>query len=116
MLESALNFARVNKQLHLSRLCDWLHIPSISTLPEHVADVRRAAEFAAQALSSMGMTKAEVRETEGHPIVYAEWLDIGPTPAAPTLLIYGHFDVQPIDPAEEWTHPPFDPIVEGDNL
>lgn len=100
-------------------LCDWLRIPSISTLPEHAPDVRRAAQFAASYLTDMGITHVEVRETKGHPIVYAEWPhpDLQPpTSNLPTLLIYGHFDVQPTDPAEEWTRPPFEPTVEGNQL
>jgi acetylornithine deacetylase/succinyl-diaminopimelate desuccinylase-like protein len=119
MLNSALNYARNNKQTHLAGLCDWLRIPSISTLPEHAADVHRAAQFAADYLRAMGMTRVEIRETKGHPIVYAEWLQAQAAAlggVAPTLLIYGHFDVQPVDPAEEWTRPPFEPVIEGDNL
>jgi len=115
MLDFALNFAQQNKHSHLSRLCDWLRIPSISTLPENAQDVRSAAQFAARFLKDTGMTLVEIRETNGHPIVYGEWLETRhPSPA--TLLIYGHFDVQPIDPIEEWARPPFEPIIEGDNL
>ena len=90
MLNSALNFARANKQSHLSGLCDWLRIPSISTQPEHVPEVRHAAEYAARYLHDMGISKVEIRETKGHPIVYAEWLE---AIDLQTLLIYGHFDV-----------------------
>jgi len=115
MLDSALQFARQNKTAHLSGLCDLLRIPSISTTPEHASDVRRAADFAAQYLRAIGMDKVEVRETTGHPIVYAEHLQPA-TLNLPTLLIYGHFDVQPTDPDEAWTHPPFEPTVDGDNL
>lgn len=113
MLDSALNYARQNQAAHLSRLCDWLRIPSISTSPEHAPDVRRAADFAAQYLRAIGMDKTEVRETAGYPVVYAESMT---DPHLPTLLIYGHFDVQPTDPNEEWTRPPFEPTLDGDNL
>lgn len=116
MLDSALNFARLNRQSHLSRLSDWLRIPSISTTPEHAPDVRRAADFAAQYLCEMGMNKVEVRETAGHPVVYANHQSPIANHQLPTLLIYGHFDVQPTDPDDEWTRPPFEPTVEGDNL
>ena len=117
MLDSALQFARANREAHLAGLCDWLRIPSVSTLPERAADVRRAAEFAAHRLRAMGMTRVEIRDTAGHPIVYAEWLDATRNMQhAPTLLIYGHFDVQPTDPDEEWTRPPFEPVIEGENL
>ena len=112
MLEKALIYARTNRQSHLSQLCEWLRIPGISTLPEHKDDVRRAAKFAADKLSGMGFPKVTIDETPGHPILYAEKLGLD----APTLLIYGHFDVQPVDPLEAWTRPPFKPIIEGDNL
>ena len=113
MLDSALNYARQNQAAHLSGLCDWLRIPSISTTPEHAPDVRRAADFAAQYLRAIGMDKVEVRETTGHPIVYAKSIT---NHQLPTLLIYGHFDVQPADPDEAWTRPPFEPTVDGDNV
>ena len=112
MLEKAVTYARENRAAFLSQLQDWLRIPSISTLPEHKDDVRKAAQFAADKLSEMGFQQVDVDNTPGHPIVYAENLGLD----APTLLIYGHFDVQPVDPFDEWTRPPFDPIVEGDSL
>lgn len=119
MLQAAIDYARAHREAHLSTLCDWLRIPSISTVPEHSADVRRAAQFAASYLTDMGMTRVEIRETEGHPIVYAEWPNPNLQPSTldlPTLLIYGHFDVQPTDPAEEWTRSPFEPTIEDGQL
>lgn len=115
MPDYALDYARANRQAHLSRLCDWLRIPSISTTPEHAPDVRRAAEFAADYLRAMGMTRVEIRDTARHPIVYAEHSNLQPS-NLPTLLIYGHFDVQPTDPDDEWTRPPFESTLEGENL
>jgi len=112
MLEKALTYARANRQSHLSQLQDWLRIPSVSTLPEHKDDVRRAAQFAADKLSEIGFLRVDIDDTPGHPIVCAERSGLD----APTLLIYGHFDVQPVDPFNEWTRPPFDPVIEGDNL
>jgi acetylornithine deacetylase/succinyl-diaminopimelate desuccinylase-like protein len=112
MSDSAIEYARAGRERQLAGLCDWLRIPSVSTLPEHAADVRRAAEYAAGFLRGMGMARVELRETPGHPIVYAEWLQA----SGPTLLVYGHFDVQPVDPAEEWKRPPFEPAVEGETL
>jgi acetylornithine deacetylase/succinyl-diaminopimelate desuccinylase-like protein len=112
MLEKALTYARENRETHLTQLQDWLRIPSVSTLPEHKADVRRAAQFAADKLSWMGFPRVDIEKTPGHPILYAEWSGL----SAPTLLIYGHFDVQPVDPLDEWTRPPFEPVVEGDTL
>jgi acetylornithine deacetylase/succinyl-diaminopimelate desuccinylase-like protein len=112
MLQHALDHARVNRAAHLAALCDWLRIPSISTLPAHAADVRRAAEWLAGRLRGLGMTHVELAETPGHPIVYAEKLGL----EAPTLLLYGHFDVQPPDPLEAWRTPPFEPQALGDDL
>lgn len=113
MPDSAIDYARAHREKHLAALCEWLRIPSISTLPEHAADIRQAAEFAARYLGEIGFDRVEIRPTRRHPIVYAEWEHLS---AAPTLLIYGHFDVQPIDPVEAWTRPPFEPILEGDHL
>src|SRR5690242_4747791 len=97
----------------LEGLKTFLRIPSISTLPEHKSDVRRAAEFARDELKSAGMTQARLIEGDGNPLVYAEWLG---APGKPTLLFYGHYDVQPPDPLDEWTSPPFEPDVRGDNI
>ena len=97
----------------LEGLKAWLRIPSISTLSENKPDVRRAAEFALNELRSMGMTAAELIEGEGNPLVYAEWLG---APGKPTILFYGHYDVQPPDPLDEWKTPPFEPDVRNNNI
>lgn len=86
-----------------ARLLEFLRIPSISSLPEHSADVRAAGEWVAAQLRSAGMEHVEVMETGGHPVVYADWLH---APGKPTVLIYGHFDVQPADPLSLWESPP----------
>jgi acetylornithine deacetylase/succinyl-diaminopimelate desuccinylase-like protein len=112
-LTLALEYARTNRAGHLAVLCDWLRIPSVSTLTVHNADLERAAQFCAAFLRQIGMECVEIRPTAGHPIVSAEWLR---AVGKPTLLIYGHYDVQPVDPLEEWTRPPFEPVVAGDNL
>jgi len=112
MLEHALEYARANRAAHLDALCDWVRIPSVSALPEHAADVHRAGEWAVDRLRELGLHRAEMVDTAGHPIVYAEWMGA----QAPTLLIYGHFDVQPVDPIDEWKRPPFEPRLEGDSL
>ena len=91
----------------------FLRIPSISALPQHADDCRAAAGWLVEALTSAGLEHAEAVETGGHPIVYADWLH---APDAPTVLIYGHYDVQPVDPLELWTSPPFDPLVVGDRM
>ncbi len=102
-----------HEQGFLEDLKGWLRIPSISTLPEHAGDIRRAAEYAADQLRSNGFDNVEVVATQGHPLVYGEWLQ---APGKPTLLVYGHYDVQPVDPIELWETPPFEPTIRGDNL
>ena len=99
-----------------ARMADYhalLRIPSISCMREHAPDCRRAAEWIAAALAEAGLEHAEVCETGGHPIVYADWLH---APDAPTVLVYAHYDVQPVDPLELWTSPPFEPVVVGDRI
>jgi len=94
------------------RLADFLEllrIPSVSALPEHAADCRRAASWVAGRLSRAGLEHVEVAETGGHPVVYADWLHAA---GAPTVLVYAHYDVQPPDPLDAWVKPPFDPRVE----
>jgi acetylornithine deacetylase/succinyl-diaminopimelate desuccinylase-like protein len=101
----------------VATLCDWLRIPSISAHPERAADVRRSAQFAAGLLRDAGLERVEVLETAaggGLPSVYGEHLGAGP--GAPTVLVYGHHDVQPVDPLEEWTSPPFEPVLAGGEL
>jgi acetylornithine deacetylase/succinyl-diaminopimelate desuccinylase-like protein len=95
------------------RLADYqefLRIPSIGTLSEHAPDVERAAQFVADRLTRMGVENVEVSPTGGHPMVYGDWLHAD---GAPTVLVYGHYDVQPVDPLDEWERPPFEPRVEG---
>jgi acetylornithine deacetylase/succinyl-diaminopimelate desuccinylase-like protein len=97
----------------LEGLKAFLRIPSISTLSEHQLDIFRAAEFARDELAAAGMTVAETIEGAGNPLVYAEWLG---APGKPTILFYGHYDVQPPDPLDEWHSPPFEPRVCGDDI
>jgi acetylornithine deacetylase/succinyl-diaminopimelate desuccinylase-like protein len=97
----------------LSELVELLSIPSISSLPAHEGDVRRAAAWVRDRCLSAGMQRAEVMETGSHPIVYAEWLG---APGRPTVLVYGHFDVQPVDPIDEWETPPFSPSFRRDRV
>lgn len=91
----------------------FLRIPSISTLPAHAADCRRAAEFVADDLRRMGVEHVEVSETAGHPVVYGDWLHAEGTP---TILVYGHYDVQPVDPLDLWDSPPFEPVVKDGRM
>jgi acetylornithine deacetylase/succinyl-diaminopimelate desuccinylase-like protein len=97
----------------LEELKQFLRIPSVSTAPEHVADVKRAADFVADSLRSAGLEHVEIIPTAGHPLVYADWLH---APGKPTVLCYGHYDVQPPDPLDEWVSPPFEPTVRNGNL
>ncbi|HEV2582202.1 MAG TPA: dipeptidase [Ktedonobacteraceae bacterium] len=97
----------------LDDLIDWLRIPSISTLPEYAGDIRRAAEYAAEQLRQIGFEQVHLIQTAGHPLVYGEWLK---APGKPTVLVYGHYDVQPVDPVDLWESPPFEPTIRGDNL
>jgi acetylornithine deacetylase/succinyl-diaminopimelate desuccinylase-like protein len=97
-----------NKELFLNELIDLLKIPSVSANPQFAADVRKAGEFTAQKLKEAGADMVELCETAGYPIVYGEKIiDVN----LPTVLVYGHYDVQPADPIELWTSPPFEPVV-----
>jgi acetylornithine deacetylase/succinyl-diaminopimelate desuccinylase-like protein len=101
---------------HAARLesyMEFLRIPSISGLPEHAGDCRQTAQWLADRLVEAGLEHVEVAETGGNPVVYADWLHV---PDAPTVLVYGHYDVQPVDPLELWTSPPFEPVVVGDRM
>ena len=93
----------------VATLFDWLRIPSISAQPEHAADVRRSAHWTAALFTAAGLDNVAVLDTPGAPSVYGDWLHAGP--GAPTVLVYGHHDVQPVDPLDEWTAPPFDPVI-----
>ncbi len=97
----------------LDDLKDWLRIPSISTLPEHVGDVERAAEYVAEHIRQIGLEQVSVFKTQGHPVVYGEWLKAS---GKPTVLLYGHYDVQPVDPIDLWETPPFEPTERNGNL
>lgn len=113
MASSAVSFARQNQPRFLSELKDLLRIPSVSTLPEHKSDVRRAAEFVAAEMKRIGLEHVEVISTQGHPLVYGDWLHAG---GKPTVLCYGHYDVQPAEPLDEWKSPPFEPTERNQNL
>ncbi|HMC18770.1 MAG TPA: M20/M25/M40 family metallo-hydrolase, partial [Gemmatimonadales bacterium] len=97
----------------LRELSDFLRIPSISTSASHAADCRAAAEWVAGELRRLGCREVQFLASDTHPVVWG----VGPeVPGAPTLLVYGHYDVQPPDPLDEWTTPPFEPTVRGDRL
>jgi acetylornithine deacetylase/succinyl-diaminopimelate desuccinylase-like protein len=106
-------FIDKNRIRLLDELKEFLRIPSVSTLPEHAADVQRAARFVADSLKAVGLENVEIIPTAKHPLVYADWLHAS---GKPTVLCYGHYDVQPPDPLEEWISPPFDPTLRDGNI
>ena len=108
------DYLEAHREEFLEELKDLLRIPSISTLSEHKPDVQRAAEWLRDHLMAIGMTETRLFPTAGNPIVYAEWLGAA---GAPTVLIYGHYDVQPADdPENQWLSDPFEPVVRDGNL
>jgi acetylornithine deacetylase/succinyl-diaminopimelate desuccinylase-like protein len=113
MTSPAVAYARQNHPRFLSELKDLLRIPSISTLPENQGDCRHAAETLAAELKRIGMENARLIETEQNPLVYADWLHAS---GKPTALCYGHYDVQPVDPLDEWLSPPFEPAERDGNI
>jgi acetylornithine deacetylase/succinyl-diaminopimelate desuccinylase-like protein len=106
-------FVRDHQARFLDELKAFVRIPSVSTAPEHQPDIQRAARFVADALVAAGLDHVEVIPTARHPLVYGDWLH---APGRPTVLLYGHYDVQPPDPVELWNSPPFEPAVRSGNL
>ena len=111
--EKALQYARNNRENFLSTYKEILAIPSISTEKAHKPDIQRAADWLSEQLRSLGMQKVQLFPTAGSPIVYGEYLGV---PGAPTVLVYGHYDVQPVDPVEQWKTGPFEPTVVGEDI
>jgi acetylornithine deacetylase/succinyl-diaminopimelate desuccinylase-like protein len=107
-MTSVIDFIHTNRDRYLAELKQYLAIPSISALPQHAGDVRRCAEATAEELRRIGMENVRLVETAGNPIVYGDWLK---APGAPTMLFYGHYDVQPVDPLDLWESPPFEATV-----
>ncbi|MBI3696763.1 MAG: dipeptidase [Acidobacteria bacterium] len=110
---SAQSFVESNRDRLLEELFEFLRIPSISTLPEHKGDIQRAAHFVEAGLMAVGMENVEIIPTGGHPLVYGEWLHAA---GKPTVLCYGHYDVQPPDPLDLWISKPFDPTVRDGSI
>src|SRR5574339_293018 len=107
-MNQVVDFINVNRDRYVEELKQYLAIPSISALPQHTADVRRAAEWTGEALKSAGLQNVRLIDTPGNPVVYGDWLN---APGKPTILFYGHYDVQPVDPVDLWTSPPFEATV-----
>jgi acetylornithine deacetylase/succinyl-diaminopimelate desuccinylase-like protein len=112
-MNNVIDFIELHRDRYLDELKELLRIPSVSALSEHAPDVRRCAEWCAQHLRGIGMHNVRLIETPGNPIVYADWLD---APGAPTVVFYGHYDVQPVDPLNLWNTPPFEPTVRDGEL
>ena len=112
-MKNVITYINSNNNRYISELKDFLRIPSISTTPKHKKDMIKSADFVAKKLKEAGIQKVKVIKTKGNPLVYAEWLG---APGKPTVLIYGHYDVQPVDPLELWDTPPFDPTVKNGKI
>jgi acetylornithine deacetylase/succinyl-diaminopimelate desuccinylase-like protein len=107
-MDNVIDFINVNRDRYLEELKAFLAIPSISALPEHAADVKRCAEWCADEMRRIGLQNVRLIDTPGNPVVYGDWLG---APGAPTILFYGHYDVQPVDPLDLWQSPPFEATV-----
>jgi acetylornithine deacetylase/succinyl-diaminopimelate desuccinylase-like protein len=112
-MDKVQNYISANKERFISELMDLLRIPSVSADSKHKGDVVRAAEFIKSSLQSAGAEKVEICPTKGHPIVYGERMI---NPSLPTVLVYGHYDVQPADPLNLWHSPPFEPVIKDDKI
>src|SRR6187399_2278426 len=107
-MNNVIDFINTHRDRYVEELKTYLAIPSISALPQHKEDVRRCAEWTADEMRRIGLENVSLKETPGHPIVYGDWLG---APGAPTVLFYGHYDVQPVDPVELWESPPFEATI-----
>ncbi len=107
------DYINANNSSYIEELKNFLRIKSISTDENHKKDMLKGAEFVSKKLNDAGMNKVRIIKTNGHPLVYAEWLN---APGKPTVLIYGHYDVQPVDPIELWDTPPFEPTIRNGKI
>jgi acetylornithine deacetylase/succinyl-diaminopimelate desuccinylase-like protein len=113
LMAQSLAYAQASRSRFVAELKDFIRFPSVSAPPEHAGDVKNCATWLANHLRRVGMEQVRVIPTRGHPIVYAAWRH---APGRPTMLIYGHYDVQPPDPLHDWQSPPFEPMVRGHDL
>jgi acetylornithine deacetylase/succinyl-diaminopimelate desuccinylase-like protein len=104
------NYLNNRRDQFIGELLVFLRIPSISSLPDHTPHVHKAAEWVEARMREAGIESTQVMQTGGHPVVYGDWLH---APGKPTVLIYGHFDVQPVDPLDLWEYPPFEPVIKN---
>ncbi len=112
-MESILTFIEQSKERYLAELKEFISIPSVSTNVENTGDVHRCAQWVAGQMGTIGLQNVQILPTAGHPVVYGDWLN---APGKPTVLIYGHYDVQPAEPLELWTSPPFEATIREGNL
>ena len=112
-MNQALSYTDAHFNQYVDELIEFLRIPSVSTDPDHAGDVRAAASWLADHLNALGMQNVDIMETPGYPIVYAEYMV---DQSKPTILVYGHYDVQPPDPLDLWDSAPFDPVVKNGDL
>ncbi|MEW6196266.1 MAG: dipeptidase [Bacteroidota bacterium] len=112
-MDAVINYIKSNFDNYLEELKEYIRIPSISTLESNKDDMQKCAEFVRTKLIDAGMTRTEIFQTKGHPIVYGEWLGAH---GKPTVLIYGHYDVQPVDPLNLWDNPPFEPTIKDGKI
>ena len=112
-MNTVIDFLNTNRDRYLAELKTWLAIPSVSALPEHAADMKRCADWTADEMRRISLQNVRLIETPGNPVVYGDWLG---APGAPTILFYGHYDVQPVDPLDLWTSPPFEATVRDGEL
>ncbi len=112
-MKQVINYIEENQNRYIEELKDYLRIPSISTLPSHKKDMKTCANFVAKKLKEAGMKNVKLFPTKGNPLVYGEWLG---APGKPTVLIYGHYDVQPVDPLDEWESDPFEPVIKDGKI
>lgn len=113
MTTAALTYLETNHDRFLVDLFELLRIPSISSSPDHREDVKRCADWLADHMRSLGLENVQVMPTPGHPVVYGDWLHAA---ERPTVLVYNHYDVQPVDPLDEWESPPFEPTIRAGRL
>lgn len=112
-MQQILTYLEANRDRYLAELTEFIAIPSVSSQTEHINDMRRCADWISGQLRTIGMQNVQIMETPGHPVVFGDWLG---APGKPTVLLYGHYDVQPDDPVDLWTSPPFEATIRNGNL
>src|SRR5687768_1283164 len=112
-METTQEYIKTNQKRFIDELLELLRIPSVSADSKFQKDVARAAEYIRTKLENAGAENVEVSQTKGHPIVYADKII---DPKLPTVIVYGHYDVQPVDPVNLWDSPPFEPVIKNENI